>query len=182
MKHKKQIIIIGITIFVIVLTTIGLLAWRQYEQKHQYIKTSKRTSHVIRTVDETFLDRYVSPSQNTLVVFWASWCPYCVEESEDLNNFMNNNPNIPVVVISSDHSEEELKKYLEEHQYNWYVVLDTEKTIRGKIDPGSKGIPSSYVLDKNQKILTSYKDALTEKQFLSFYHMTFDPSQQEEEE
>ena len=50
------------------------------------------------------------------------------------------------------------------------VILDPEKTIRENIDPGSNGIPSSYLLDKEGKIINFHKGKLTKDQFISFFN------------
>ena len=87
-----------------------------------------------------------------------------------MNEYIKSNPYKSIIIVSHDDTKDDVKKYLEENGYNWFVILDSEKTIRESIDPGSKGIPSSYLLDKEGKIINFHKGKLTTEQFGSFFN------------
>lgn len=108
--------------------------------------------------------------EKTLLIFWATWCPYCVNESDALNEYIKSNPNNSIIIVSHDTEIEELKKYLDENNYNWFVIIDKDKTIRESIDPGSKGIPSSYLINNQKNILNFHKGGLSLEQFNSFFN------------
>lgn len=166
---KKNLIVI-FSIFLLVLVILAAL-WFVYF-KTDIFKTKDltygkyRENYVIS--EDKNLENFVNNDENTVVIFWATWCSHCVEESEDLNNFITNNPHKKIVVVSHDYTKEDLEKYLNEKEYKWFVILDTDKTIREKLDPGSKGIPSSYLVNKDMNILNFHKGKLNLEQFINF--------------
>lgn len=165
---KKIIVIFSIVIGVLViLTLIYFLVLKPYfESKKDLTYGKYRESFVIS--ENRNLESFVNDDTNAVVVFWATWCSHCVEEAEDLNRFISSNLGRKIIVVSHDYTKEDLEEYLKEKGYNWFVILDTDKTIREKLDPGSKGIPSSYLVNKDMNILNFHKGKLNLEQFNSF--------------
>lgn len=165
---KKLIIILGIVIGVLVVLTLAyFLVLKPYlESKKDLTYGKYRDSYVIS--ENRNLESFVNDDTNAVVVFWATWCSHCVEEAEDLNNFITSNLGRKIIVVSHDYTKEDLEEYLKEKGYNWFVILDTDKTIREKLDPGSKGIPSSYLVNKDMNILNFHKGKLNLEQFINF--------------
>ena len=165
---KKVIIILSIVIVVLViLTLIYFLVLKPYfESKKDLTYGKYRDSFVIS--ENRNLESFVNDDTNAVVIFWATWCSHCVEEAEDLNNFIASNLGKKIIVVSHDYTKEDLEEYLKEKGYNWFVILDTDKTIREKLDPGSKGIPSSYLVNKDMNILNFHKGKLNLEQFINF--------------
>ena len=165
---KKLFIILSIVIGVLVIfTLVYFLVLKPYfESKKDLTYGKYRESFVIS--ENRNLESFVNDDTNAVVVFWATWCSHCVEEAEDLNNFLSSNLGRKIIVVSHDYTKEDLEEYLKEKGYNWFVILDTDKTIREKLDPGSKGIPSSYLVNKDMNILNFHKGKLNLEQFINF--------------
>ena len=165
---KKLFIILSIVIGVLVIfTLVYFLVLKPYfESKKDLTYGKYRESFVIS--ENRNLESFVNDDTNAVVVFWATWCSHCVEEAEDLNNFISSNLGRKIIVVSHDYTKEDLEEYLKEKGYNWFVILDTDKTIREKLDPGSKGIPSSYLVNKDMNILNFHKGKLNLEQFINF--------------
>ena len=165
---KKLFIILSIVIGVLVIfTLVYFLVLKPYfESKKDLTYGKYRESFVIS--ENRNLESFVSDDANAVVVFWATWCSHCVEEAEDLNRFISSNLGRKIIVVSHDYTKEDLEEYLKEKGYNWFVILDTDKTIREKLDPGSKGIPSSYLVNKDMNILNFHKGKLNLEQFINF--------------
>lgn len=168
---KKIVILISIFLFIVLLLFAFFVIYFKpdFIIKNKDLTTAKLRKNYIIT-DNKNLSQYLNKNENTLVIFWATWCHYCVEESNDLNEYIKYNPYKSIIIVSHDDNKDEVKNYLEENGYNWFVILDPEKTIRENIDPGSKGIPSSYLLDKDGKIINFHKGKLTTEQFGSFFN------------
>ncbi len=174
MKKGVKIFLLFITVFIIfaiIFSIIILSYYNKYYKNYNYVQTNKRESSIIKMADNTYLDSYISKKKNTLVIFWASWCPSCKMESEALNNFILKQPNIPVIIVSHDKDYETLNNYLNINNYNWFVILDSEKTIREHIAPNTSGIPCAYLINTNGNIINYYKATFTEDMFLKFYNL-----------
>lgn len=168
---KKFILLICIIFFILMLLAAFLFIYFKTDiiRQNSNLSIGKfRKSYVI--TEDKNLYNHLNDKENTLVIFWATWCSYCLDESNDLNEYIKENPYKSIIVVSHDDNKDDVKNYLEENGYNWFVILDSEKTIRENIDPGSKGIPSSYLLDKEGKIINFHKGKLTKDQFISFFN------------
>ncbi|MDO4282936.1 MAG: TlpA disulfide reductase family protein [Clostridia bacterium] len=166
-QHKYAYKRIGIIFFIVIM--LGFFIWYFIANQTDYIKTAKRSSYILKQVDENYLDHYLQ-SKNTLVVFFASWCGHCVEEENMITEYIENNPNIPVIIVSHDTSYEEIENYLMENNLNWFVIFDPDKSIRNKIDENSSGIPSLYLIDKDSNVLDKLKWPFSYEDIANFYY------------
>ncbi|MEG0872666.1 MAG: TlpA disulfide reductase family protein [Clostridia bacterium] len=169
-KKNSLILIVIILLFIISAVILSVLYCTNNEvfNDTKYTKQKFREKYIISQVKDDYLDSYLK-NGNTLVIFWASWCHYCTEELDVLNTFISQNPKTPVIIVSHDKTEEDLKKYLEENHLNWFTILDTEKTIRQHIDPESNGIPSSYLIGNEGNIINYHKGTLTLQELNLFW-------------
>lgn len=167
---KKRLIIIS-TIFILIVIAIFTILYVKTDifKRNKDITIAKnRKSYVIS--EDKNLSNFTNKDDKTLIVFWATWCSHCVDEAEALNEYISSNPYKSIIIVSHDNNKDDLKNYLEENGYNWFVILDSEKTIRENLEPGSTGIPSSYLLDKDGKIINFHKGKLTTNEFASFFN------------
>ncbi len=169
---KKTITYISLFALVILLSSAAYITFLKLHQFEEISALKSINNYSIHTADDTFLDKYIDKNNNTLVVFWSSLCSHCLNEAEELNNFIvSNNTNLKIIIVSHDYEYSDLEEYLKEHNYNWNVILDTDKTIRNHIDPGASGIPASYLLNKNGEIINYYKGELNFDEFTKFINL-----------
>jgi len=175
-RLSDKIVAYIVTIIILLMVAVPIAIYcinKDVFKKSDYIYLKDRTSYTIQNVDGNFLNNFYGNS-NTMVIFMASWCSHCVDEKNELNNFIKNNPDKKVIIVSHDHTYEALEKYLKDSDLNWFVIFDKDKTIRKHIDPGTDGIPSAYLLDKNGKIIGFSKGIRTEVEFNQFYNNEID--------
>lgn len=175
-KNLNKVLIVVIPIIFIIFILAGYLFYLKpyiINMKTGYIPTKRRNTYTIKNADDILLNNYISKKSNTLIVFWATWCPSCVDESNALNEFINNNPDIPVIVVSHDKTIEKVEQYLKENNFNWFVILDSERKLRTIIDTNTKGIPSTYLLDKDLNVLSKEVTQMSENDFYDFYNLNF---------
>jgi len=90
--------------------------------------------------------------QITVVNFWATWCPPCVQEIPSLNRLREKMNDIPFELISVNYAEspDTIKKFLEKVDVNFPVLLDET----GKVSTRWKVIafPSTFVVGPDGKI------------------------------
>jgi len=169
LKDKK--IILTLIFIIIAISIISLFfVYSKKTNTIEYTKLKYRTNYTIHDANESYLTNYLSKKQNTLVIFFATWCPTCKEESSAINSFISNNVDIPVIVVSHDKNLDDLNNYFTENSYNWFAIFDSQKTIRENLDPGSSGIPCAYLLDPEGNILDYRKDEFTEEKLRDFYN------------
>lgn len=175
---KKIFLIIFILLFIIIILAFGIYLCKSYLNNNKnkymingYVPTSNRNTYILQNVDDSLINNYISKHDNTLIVFWASWCQACVEEANELNNFINNNPNITVIVVSFDKNITDLENYLKNNNYNWFVIFDTERKIRKSLDNDIKGIPATYLINNTLNVISKEITSMDEDGLLKFYNL-----------
>lgn len=170
----KRIFIYILAIIIIILLYIFVyyaakLLLNPDETYSKYVYLTNRNSYILQNVNDNLLKNYYK-DEKIMVVFFASWCHYCVEEEHELNNFITNNPLKKIIVVSHDKNYEDMENYLKDKNFKWFVIYDKDKKIRTHIDPGISGIPATYLIDTNGKIIGYKKGKLTEEEFLKLYN------------
>lgn len=91
------------------------------------------------------------------IVFWASWCPHCVELLPRIKTWLRQfNPgNFEIIAISLDTSEREWKNAVAEAGFEEFYNLSDLKMWDGKVakDYNIFATPTMFLIDANRKIL-----------------------------
>jgi thiol-disulfide isomerase/thioredoxin len=96
---------------------------------------------------------YDIQSEQTLIVFWASWCPHCQEEMPKINEWAKAHPAIKVVAISLDDDQMAYEAAIQKYP-NIFHTTDLKKwDSKAVSDYYIYGTPTFVKLDKDKKIV-----------------------------
>jgi peroxiredoxin len=87
----------------------------------------------------------------TLLVFWATWCPTCLEEIPTLNRWAEEYPELQIVGVNVQEPAERVEKFTEKHPLRYPVVLDEEAEVAHEY--GLVGIPATVLLAKGGRVI-----------------------------
>ena len=80
--------------------------------------------------------------------FWATWCPICDLEKDNIESISHD---YPVISIASwSEGKREVKAYMLENQLTFPVMLDNSGELAQNF--GLKGVPASFILSPNGEI------------------------------
>jgi thiol-disulfide isomerase/thioredoxin len=96
-----------------------------------------------------------------LLNFWATWCPPCRAEIPDLIALQTKyRDQLQIIGISEDEAPPEVvKRFVSEHRMNYPVVMKTPEL--GRLFPGVVALPTSFVLDRESRIVQKHVGQLT---------------------
>lgn len=104
--------------------------------------------------------------KQTLLVFWASWCPHCMQEIPELNRYAKAN-DLSLVAVSLDTEKESYLQVKNElTSMTHYCDYKKWESIPVK-DYYIKGTPTYFLIDKDGRILQKYTSVQEVKQHLS---------------
>jgi len=171
MKKIRIILIVILAIFVLATAFyITIYVYENVNQNYALLKSKNRTQTIIKNVDETLLENYLQKNRKTIVAFWASWCPHCQNEASSLNRFMLEYDDANVIVISHDRELDTLKKFFETNKnYNWFIIYDTDRTIRNSIDSKASTIPLTYILNDKGEVLNKVEGEISYETLQKLY-------------
>jgi len=86
--------------------------------------------------------------------FWASWCTPCRKSFPWMNEIQKKYENLKVISINVDAERSYAKEFLAEVPANFSVIYDPNGEIAKQYK--LKGMPSSYVLNKQGKLVSTH--------------------------
>ncbi len=98
--------------------------------------------------------------------FWASWCPPCKSEMPHFNKVYEETKDDVVflmvdMVDGMQETEAKGKKYIEDNNFAFPVLFDTEES--GAYAYGIRSIPTTIFINKDGNIVTGFEGAMTEE-------------------
>lgn len=101
--------------------------------------------------------------QPVLLHFWATWCPVCKLEQDNISSLSRNHAVVTVALNSGSRSE--VSRYLEEHHLDFPVLVDEDGRIAERY--GVQGVPTSFFIDAGGNI------AFTEVGYTTYWGLLF---------
>jgi|688.fasta_scaffold310222_2 cytochrome c biogenesis protein CcmG/thiol:disulfide interchange protein DsbE len=95
----------------------------------------------------------------TLISFWATWCPPCKKELNNINDVYEDwqkKYNMKLIAISIDDvkSTYKIKPYADDHKWEFQVLLDQNQNLKRALN--IQNVPHTILLDKSGKIAYSH--------------------------
>ncbi len=102
----------------------------------------------------------------TLINFFATWCPPCIEEIPVFNKLYEEHRDtfeIVGVLYEKDKSKEEILAFVKEHNIQFPVTLGEENFTAAKMFDDVKKIPESFLFSKEGFLFEKYVGVVNEK-------------------
>jgi thiol-disulfide isomerase/thioredoxin len=155
-------------------------ACEQSQTKKAQVVEVKESTPVQQSVTLTSLDEkrfelsfsnnvLVSKELNgkiTLINFFATWCPPCIEEIPVFNKLYKEHRDtfeIVGVLYEKDKSKEEILAFIKEHNIQFPVTLGEENFAAAKMFNDVKKIPESFLFSKEGFLFEKYVGVVNEK-------------------
>ena len=156
MKNKTLFII------VIIFTYICFFIFlKSLNNPNTYIPNESVGKKILPFSANTLLDKksissdvLFSEDKIYLLNIFASWCAPCRAEHENLMK-LSKNSSIKIIGLNYRDSFTNAKKFIDQFGNPYSeIIVDKDGTIA--INLGAIGVPETYVIDKNQKILRKF--------------------------
>lgn len=102
----------------------------------------------------------------TLINFFATWCPPCIEEIPVFNKLYEEHRDtfeIVGILYEKDKSKEEILAFIKEHNIQFPVTLGEENFTAAKMFDDVNKIPESFLFSKEGFLFEKYVGIVNEK-------------------
>src|SRR5574344_235999 len=116
-----------------------------------YFKSLDLNKNMLDIKTFTLLDgsNYIVKNDKPLLVnFWATWCPICALEEQNIENLSKDFEVITIATQSG--SNEEIEKYLKDKNLSFKVVNDKYGLLSTEFNV--KAFPTTFIYDKNKNL------------------------------
>lgn len=143
---------IGCVFFITVMILLTLSIC--FTKETQAVNTANKASDfTLQGVNgEKIILSQILKDKKAVLVFWASWCPYCVNEVPDVEKFYKDNQNkIAVIGVNLQESKEKAASFIKKMGITYPIALDAD----GKVGQlyNVRGIPTVVAIDKDENII-----------------------------
>jgi len=88
------------------------------------------------------------PGKITVINFWATWCPPCVEEMPGLESFAQaNQQKVDFYAVNLQESNGKINDFMSKNKYTMIVLLDKDGAIAKKFQVTA--IPTTIIVNKH---------------------------------
>ena len=155
---KNRIFLISIAIFFIF---CFFIFYKSLNNSNLYIPKSEDKKDIPFFIAKDFYSGKTIDSKKIfenenfyLVNIWASWCLPCRKEHPLLMN-LSNNKDIKIIGLNYKDKLSNAKKFIEELGNPYHqTLIDDNGTLA--IEFGAYGIPETYIINKNKKIIKKF--------------------------
>ncbi len=98
----------------------------------------------------------LSESRGHVVIlsFWATWCPYCVEEMPDIQQIVNDYGDVEAILVNCGEDAQTVKNFIAENPYDFTWALDEDYTVQSAYP--TSGIPYTLVIDAEGNVVREF--------------------------
>jgi thiol-disulfide isomerase/thioredoxin len=109
--------------------------------------------------------------KKVILNFWATWCPYCVDEMPDLSKLADTyNDDLVVLAVNVDESESKIKSFLEDNpDISLNILLDPKGKTASTY--GANALPLSIGINSDGTVETGYPGMMKYEQMEAMYNM-----------
>lgn len=106
----------------------------------------------LEDVNGNLVSRTDFKGQLTMINFWATWCPPCVEEIPSLNRLKDKMAGLPFELISINYTEErqDIIDFMKKVNVEFPILLDKDGRLAKEYNVIT--YPSTFIIDKQGKI------------------------------
>ena len=164
MKNKGLI-----TVIALLLITAGTLFYvNEIQAASDNVKVGaqvgmKAPDFTLEDMSGEKISLYDLQGQKVFLNFWASWCPPCKAEMPAIQKLYKNNENIKVLTVNIKEGKDKVFDYLMKNNFSFTTLLDKS----GRVASSKylvRGIPTTFILDKDSIIQARHSGALTYEQ------------------
>ena len=142
--RKNKFFNILLQLLVVLVVYFSIRAWQSVDNIQ-----GKAPVILATTLNNEKIDSRDFQSKPVLIHFWATWCPICQFEN---NNIENISKDYQVISIASwSEGKAEVQKYIKDEHLNLPIVIVDEDGEWAKVF-AVKGVPTSFIVDKKGDI------------------------------
>ncbi|HJF66500.1 MAG TPA: TlpA family protein disulfide reductase [Slackia equolifaciens] len=132
----------------------GMGSRTQSSQAASDSSSSEAPDVTLNLVDGT--QKQLSESRGHVVIlsFWATWCPYCIEEMPDIHKITEDYEGVEAILVNCGEGAQTVEDFMAENSYDFTWALDEDYAVQSAYP--TSGIPYTLVIDAEGNVVQAF--------------------------
>lgn len=132
----------------------GMGSRTQSSQAASDSSSSEAPDVTLNLVDGT--QKQLSESRGHVVIlsFWATWCPYCIEEMPDIQKITEDYEGVEAILVNCGEDTQTVEDFMAENSYDFTWALDEDYAVQSAYP--TSGIPYTLVIDAEGNVVQAF--------------------------
>lgn len=132
----------------------GMGSRTQSSQAASDLSSSEAPDVTLNLVDGT--QKQLSESRGHVVIlsFWATWCPYCIEEMPDIQKITEDYEGVEAILVNCGEDAQTVEDFMAENSYDFTWALDEDYAVQSAYP--TSGIPYTLVIDAEGNVVQAF--------------------------
>lgn len=132
----------------------GMGSRTQSSQAASDSSSSEAPDVTLNLVDGT--QKQLSESRGHVVIlsFWATWCPYCIEEMPDVQKITEDYEGVEAILVNCGEDAQTVEDFMAENSYDFTWALDEDYAVQSTYP--TSGIPYTLVIDAEGNVVQAF--------------------------
>ncbi|ADQ05160.1 alkyl hydroperoxide reductase/ Thiol specific antioxidant/ Mal allergen [Caldicellulosiruptor owensensis OL] len=145
---------------------IGLLVYQIMSHSRENAAADGIVNFKLVSVDGKEFSLSDFRGKKVLLNFFATWCPPCRAEIPDFERFHRENKDVVLIGINIQEDKATVEEFLSLMGVTYPVLLDRDGKVSAQF--GIEGIPTTFLIDENGKIVAKNVGMMTYEQLKKF--------------
>ncbi|MEJ2009162.1 MAG: TlpA disulfide reductase family protein [Acidobacteriota bacterium] len=152
--HIARLKIVGLLAAIAVLIAAGLHPVRAVSQEYGAPKVPDFS--ILANDGQTYSPDYLKGNV-VLIMFWATWCPYCRRAMPHMNDLASEyaNAEFTLLGICGSKDPNAWHNYIQQHHMQWPQYMDRDLRMAHLF--GAHGVPNFFLIDKDGYLVAHWE-------------------------
>ncbi|GKU27585.1 thiol:disulfide interchange protein tlpA [Clostridium folliculivorans] len=125
----------------------------------------------LKTLDGKEVSLSELKGKNVFINFWATWCPYCVQEMPEIEKLYQETKNSDLIILGIDIGEDNdtVRDFLNKNKLNFNILFDYDESVATNYN--ITALPTSLFIDKNGTIIKKKIGPMTLEEMKSYVNL-----------
>lgn len=165
MDKKKKRLMMRTSILLIIVVAIGYTIYSSAFNENKVVKPGDAAPNFqLTTLDGKTVELSDYRGKGVFLNFWATYCPPCKEEMPYMDNLYKEFKDKGIEILAVNVGEPPLtaQKFVERYDLSFPILMDEREEVYKAY--GVKPIPSTFLIDKDGKVIDRVTKGLTEQE------------------
>lgn len=165
MDKKKKRLIMRTSVLLIIIVAIGYTIYSSAFNENKVVKPGDEAPNFqLATLDGKTVELSDYRGKGVFLNFWATYCPPCKEEMPHMDTLYEEFQAKGVEILAVNVGEPPLtaQKFVERYDLSFPILMDEREEVYKAY--GVKPIPSTFLIDKDGKVVDRVTKGLTEEE------------------